>query len=131
MDCQTCRKAIEELRRTVERMTNHVLDLPPDDPTEWMVDLKDPLPSWLVPRGGGAPVRVNYALPGDFMYMPVSRWRRAQDGRPPGRVAVLFYSRLKGILSGVYDCEDDCWWHAGNPVHGDEVSHWMPLPEPP
>jgi hypothetical protein len=59
-------------------------------------------------------------------------WIKIEDKQPEPGFPVLFYSQSCGVLRGIksYGNRKIKWFQSSNKNYKD-VTHWMPLPEPP
>lgn len=67
-------------------------------------------------------------------YSPVrhGEWISVEDRLPEDSAEVNLFTRSRIVGSGYYDKYTKRWvqYHAGGAIYAD-VTHWMPLPEPP
>lgn len=66
----------------------------------------------------------------------MSEWISVEDRLPPNYIPVLCYipSLSSSMWQTVHECHigaDGEWHLATAPAYREEVTHWMPLPEPP
>lgn len=58
----------------------------------------------------------------------MSNWRNAEKTVPVPGSYVLIYTKKRHYYTAVYM---GFWWVYGTSVPNSEVTHWMPLPDPP
>jgi hypothetical protein len=60
-------------------------------------------------------------------------WISVKDRLPEKGVYVWCYSKSLGMVSDCYDCDvsDEHWFKGDREEYLTDVTHWMPLPEPP
>lgn len=56
------------------------------------------------------------------------KWISVKDKLPEFEAEVIVYVKNQGIFFGAY--ADKVWWRTYTKISG-QVTHWMPLPEPP
>ena len=62
----------------------------------------------------------------------MSEWVSVKNKMPLQGQDVLFVSDMAiGILKGWHDLENKRWFTSDEIYYDNEVTHWMPLPEPP
>lgn len=67
----------------------------------------------------------------------MSEWIKCSEQMPESSEDVTVFSRSKGVINGYYfgwTGESRNWYAACGEYEGqieDDVTHWMPLPEPP
>lgn len=60
-----------------------------------------------------------------------SKWIPVTERLPDSGKCVLIYSEDGMVAEGNYTAYDKKWYQFRWSVKGQEVTHWMPLPEPP
>lgn len=64
----------------------------------------------------------------------MNKWIRTKNRLPEVFVSVLVYMPMDNILPQVYEGylrPDGKWYAASFERESDEITHWMPMPEPP
>lgn len=61
----------------------------------------------------------------------VTKWTSVEERLPEGGGSVLIYSPFGGVAEGTYSEHYKRWVQYRWSVFEPEVTHWMPLPEPP
>lgn len=72
----------------------------------------------------------------------MNEWISVEDRLPDGNKTVLAYAKYRQINNELSDPfimvatkyqrgNKDIWWEDDNCVYLEDVTHWMPLPEPP
>jgi hypothetical protein len=67
------------------------------------------------------------------LMMMESQWVSVDERLPEKGVYVWCYSKSLGMVSDCYDCDvsDEHWFKGDREEYLTDVTHWMPLPEPP